>query len=390
MDDVRVARQVLMLEGDEPITRDRLRRAYMRQLRKFPPERDPDGFRRLREALELVEKQIAWEEIRAKLEAARERNQRAVEAEDADAHAHAAPPVADVRAHTEPLVVVVASPLFPVAPRPTTVPAPPADPDRALADLIAAALAHLEAGEINPALQLVGEWRKHPLDDRRVISAITAQHWALTRDLLKIAMGLPASVLRGFAATIARDDLAPLRQAAIGYGGLRVGNLADMQAFLTKRAPNLRKLLDSALPGTDPSDLPARRTAAYADPPPTKPRWRAGPVVAVVLALSALPRVACHAHDPQPSQAIPANLHVDLPRLDEDVRLGLITRLDGAATDATLDADRRTAAHNLSQLLLDNAPCPQLRPALHLVTSGGHLDDALSITATSDLQLLCP
>jgi hypothetical protein len=50
----RVALDLLGLDGDDTLTSDRVRRSYMRKLRLHPPERDPDGFRRLREAYELV------------------------------------------------------------------------------------------------------------------------------------------------------------------------------------------------------------------------------------------------------------------------------------------------------------------------------------------------
>jgi hypothetical protein len=46
---------LLGLETGEPITHDRLRRAYLRRLRAHPPERDPEGFRQLREAFEALE-----------------------------------------------------------------------------------------------------------------------------------------------------------------------------------------------------------------------------------------------------------------------------------------------------------------------------------------------
>ena len=46
---------MLGLETGEPITHDRLRRAYLRRLRAHPPERDPEGFRQLREAFEALE-----------------------------------------------------------------------------------------------------------------------------------------------------------------------------------------------------------------------------------------------------------------------------------------------------------------------------------------------
>src|SRR6185437_12707217 len=48
------ALDVLGLERLDELERTALRRHYMRVLRDHPPERDPDGFKRLREAFELV------------------------------------------------------------------------------------------------------------------------------------------------------------------------------------------------------------------------------------------------------------------------------------------------------------------------------------------------
>jgi hypothetical protein len=53
--DLTAALELLAIDRDEPLTADRVRRAYLRQLRRFPPERDPEGFQRLREALAIVE-----------------------------------------------------------------------------------------------------------------------------------------------------------------------------------------------------------------------------------------------------------------------------------------------------------------------------------------------
>src|SRR5687767_2314316 len=52
--DFRSALEVLGLADSPELTRDQVRRTYMRKLREFPPERDPEGFKRLREAYESV------------------------------------------------------------------------------------------------------------------------------------------------------------------------------------------------------------------------------------------------------------------------------------------------------------------------------------------------
>ncbi|MGE3545189.1 MAG: hypothetical protein AB7L28_14730, partial [Kofleriaceae bacterium] len=52
------ALETLGLEHEDQLTKDQVRRAYMRRLRLHPPERDPEGFTRLREAYELVREWI--------------------------------------------------------------------------------------------------------------------------------------------------------------------------------------------------------------------------------------------------------------------------------------------------------------------------------------------
>ena len=52
--DLRAALAVLGLEEGPELTRDQVRRTYMRKLREHPPERDPEGFKKLREAYEMA------------------------------------------------------------------------------------------------------------------------------------------------------------------------------------------------------------------------------------------------------------------------------------------------------------------------------------------------
>lgn len=51
-----VALDVLGLAQDPKLARDagQLRRAYLRAIKKHKPERDPEGFRRVRDAYELL------------------------------------------------------------------------------------------------------------------------------------------------------------------------------------------------------------------------------------------------------------------------------------------------------------------------------------------------
>jgi hypothetical protein len=48
------ALEILGLEDDSSLTPDHVRRTYMRKLRQYSPEKDPEGFRTCREAYELL------------------------------------------------------------------------------------------------------------------------------------------------------------------------------------------------------------------------------------------------------------------------------------------------------------------------------------------------
>jgi len=45
---------ILGLDGDDELTQNHVKRTYLRKLKDHPPERDPEGFQRLREAYELA------------------------------------------------------------------------------------------------------------------------------------------------------------------------------------------------------------------------------------------------------------------------------------------------------------------------------------------------
>src|SRR5260370_13631418 len=56
--DYRTALAELGFEEDADPTHEQLRRTYLRRLREHPPERDPEGFKRLRRAFEILRETV--------------------------------------------------------------------------------------------------------------------------------------------------------------------------------------------------------------------------------------------------------------------------------------------------------------------------------------------
>jgi len=239
--DYRSALELLGLDASDELTRDRLRRSYLRRLRDCPPERDPDGFRRLREAFESIE-----------------------------------PMVRDRAYPVE--ILYVASDLERAAPRPSTpsplepsTPPPPDTPtptataeavagtdepphELTLDALVDELLALLERGQVDPALDLAQRWRDRVFDDHRMIGTGTARRWALTRDLLGVAAALPFSILRAFALGIAANDFAGARPILETYRLRNPRNARDLERHLAKRAKAIYQLVGEMLSDPGPSD----------------------------------------------------------------------------------------------------------------------------------------
>lgn len=57
--------ETLGLSEPGTITAEQLKRAYLRKVRAHPPERDPDGFQRIRKAYELIQQVGTWQAHRA-------------------------------------------------------------------------------------------------------------------------------------------------------------------------------------------------------------------------------------------------------------------------------------------------------------------------------------
>lgn len=276
MTDRRAALELLGLTTGEPVTHDQLRRAYLRRLRAHPPERDPDGFRRLREAFERLE---PWARMHDHMRA------QPAEPEPSAAPAHGsdeperseAPPQ---RAEPADASATAPGTAWTNGPEPTAAIDPPDDPagrgdpphddepgvagepepGEAEADLAPTAdppptlrgvtddiLALFQAGKLAAALDLADHWSHSALDDHREVSPRDVQRWALTRELLDVAPALPDAVRRVIARGIATDNLAAECSAADAFQALSSAQATDLARHLGKRAANLFKPLAGPL-----------------------------------------------------------------------------------------------------------------------------------------------
>jgi hypothetical protein len=273
--DRRAALELLGLTTGEPVTHDRLRRAYLRRLRAHPPERDPDGFRRLREAFEQLE---PWARMHDHMQAAAaepepsgapahgsdepERSEAPPHlAEQADASATAPETAAAEGPETAAAIDRLDDPAGPGNPPRDDRPvareskasegeagsAPTADPPATLSDVTDEILALFQAGKLDAALDLADDWRLSAADDHREVSPHDAQRWALTRELLDVAPQLPDSLRRAIARGIATDNLAAECSAPEVFLALSSLQTVKLARYLARRATNLFKVLAEPL-----------------------------------------------------------------------------------------------------------------------------------------------
>lgn len=391
--DRRSALEWLGLEAGEPLTHDRLRRAYLRRLRAHPPERDPDGFRRLREAFEQLEPWARMQDhIRA---AAAERAQSSDEANDeandeADEPAPAIavelddgqrveiPPATRVPPmawawHSEqaeapaspPGTASTAGPDTPDEPprRPSVRPvsAPIADPTATLRGVTDEILALFQTGKLDAALGVADRWSRSTLDDHREVLPHDAQRWALTRELLDVAPVLPDSLRRAIARGIATDDLATACAAAESYQALYPVQANDLARHLAKRATNIHKVLGRQLQ----SHVGLRDT-----PQQSSRRSSRTQIWVAVVIVSALLRAAgsCeqNSHKPDSLEPMPTlqwNGHAP-PQLDPQGNLRLDPQRDPELDLRRLDLHRHPPAGELgSKQMLELQPEALIPPS---------------------------
>jgi hypothetical protein len=285
--DYRTALELLGLDASEELTRDRLRRTYLRRLRDYPPERDPEGFRRLREAFERLEPMVR--DVALPVEILRLPRAFEPPMTTSIAEAPNSPIAAAPFAPPGPI-----APLTPEAPAPVEATTPPAAPeppqfvvmaeqatespehlaepgeppeDMTLDALVDQLLEMLERGSVTPASELAERWRERSIDDHRMTGAGTARRWALTRDLLGVAVVLPSSILRALAHAIAANDFDTARPVLELYRMHNPDSARDLDRHLFKRAKTIYQLVGGVLsrsaweqPDRRPEPQAARRS----------------------------------------------------------------------------------------------------------------------------------
>jgi hypothetical protein len=204
--DFEEAKRLLGLDEDDEPTRDRVRRAYMRKLREHPPERDPEGFQRLRQAYELFDV--------------------------------AAPAIALVV--TPPIVPVAPAAPAPVVVEPTTPPASPLpQPEPSPSEVIDEILDSLAQRDLDRACSLAERCRRKLADDRQWAASLDQPRWIVVRELAYVCVVLPSDIVEAFVESIQTEDVGHAQRMLETYAHRDPEKTADVQRYLSRRAPQL-------------------------------------------------------------------------------------------------------------------------------------------------------
>jgi len=380
----RDALEVMGLEDVEAMTPDQLRRAYLRRLRLHPPERDPDGFARLRAGFELLQRAVA---SRAALAAA---GLRLVETDDglgvvpedeaawsaaveeveaaADEAAPDPPPEPaadddiraegddgaadeDVRAEAEPDAADG---------EPAVDGVPPLD-EMTMAELVDLLVELLQERAVDEAVDLERAWREeHDGDDCLRVDQHDSMRWLLARELVGVAGELPPPVLGALADGLAAGDLGTARARLEGFKSRASWASASASALLERRAPTIFPFVRGTLAAPPRADRPVRRRAGGGGGGGggARPVWLLGlfavMIVRVVMQLGS-------------TSTTPTYQHVDPPDLTD---LG---------PPPPPDDDATSYARAASEARVVTVPAPdgsgvigELAPLLGDVTDGAH------------------
>jgi hypothetical protein len=304
---------ILGLEGDVELTQNHVKRTYLRKLKEHPPERDPEGFQRLREAYELVREYADGD--------------RAEPAFVAPAPA----PFIPVEPLWDPPPLKVEEPEPEPPPEPPEPPEPPPPPIAtqppatmiveeapalSLEERMATVLNLIAHDEHDAANELAAAWRE--ADDHRN-SKDGLVTWALTRELLGVAAVLPKPVVQQLARGIADGDMTGPKQALVQFHAQRPFEAEEAHIVLAKRAPSLHGMIGNALARKQPVFQ-----HSYAPPVQRSSSSGGGRIawVGAVLALGIVRLIAAGSHssssyDYTPPPRIDPRLYQPMPEMPD-------------------------------------------------------------------------
>ena len=295
---------ILGLDGDDGLTQNHVKRTYLRKLKDHPPERDPDGFQRLREAYELVREYADGERAEPAFVA------------PAPAPAPFIPiqplwdpaPMKVEEPEPEPEPPVIEPPPPPIATQPPATMIVEEAPDLLLEDRMATVLNLLQHDEHDAANELAAAWRE--ADDHRN-SKDGLVKWALTRELLGAATVLPKPVVRLLAQGIADGDMTGPKQALVQFHAQRPFEAEEAHIVLAKRAPSLHGMIGNALARKQPVFQ-----HTYAPPVQRSSSGGGGRIawIGAVLALGIVRLIAAGSHSSSYDYTPPPRIEID-PRL---------------------------------------------------------------------------
>jgi len=208
-----------------PLERDQVRRHYMRKLRVHSPERDPEGFRRLRDAYELIQSLLGHVDA---VQLVREEEESRPESD---------------------------------RPQPDPKQAVPPAPD--VAESLSALLAAIEREDFVAASSLLNLCKEQIADARRELRQDVLARWAFTRELIAVGRALPSPLVKAIARGIACGDFETVRPEVEAYRKAHWGLAQDANRFLARNAPSLHRELGRMLAPASRRGLRIPRLAWY-------------------------------------------------------------------------------------------------------------------------------